>query len=64
MAYAMTFKPDFLERCKRMSGLKIQCGFRRRYRRQRKRAVESNAHQHRLPDDDCRIQPRIRLHAR
>ena len=27
MAYAMTFKPDFLERCKRMSGLKSNAAF-------------------------------------
>lgn len=27
MAYAITFKPDFLERCKRMSGLKSNAAF-------------------------------------
>lgn len=27
MAYAMTFKPGFLERCKRMSGLKSNAAF-------------------------------------
>ena len=39
MAYAMTFKPDFLERCKRMSGLKSNAAFADRGERQRRPAI-------------------------